>query len=95
MGFQTVRTYYEPPVLAPNMSASVYNVHEPSNGGTPRYPAPSNGHMVPPPRLNHQRFVPNVTSQSETNLNSLHSYSPTNFRQYSRLGSIIDIFSRH
>ncbi|KAJ8940220.1 hypothetical protein NQ314_010782 [Rhamnusium bicolor] len=77
----TVTSYIEPPI-----SSSMHSVHDPANGG---YAMSRSEHVSNRPPANQQRFkhfVPNVTSQSETNLPNLQSYSPTNFRvSYNRL----------
>lgn len=75
----TVSTYGEP-----RITSSMYSVHESSNGGI--YDMSRSEHISPRQPPNQQRFkqlIPTVVSQSETNLPTLHNYSPPNFRPYS------------
>ncbi|KAJ8922523.1 hypothetical protein NQ315_007553 [Exocentrus adspersus] len=76
----TVTSYIEPPI-----SSSMHSVHDPANGiyAMSRSEHVSNRPPTAQQRLKH--YVPSVTSQSETNLPNLRSYSPTNFRAYNRL----------
>lgn len=85
----TIRTYYETPP-GTNLSSSLYNVHEPSNGGT-TYPmsrsdhvSPS-GQLLPQHRLIQRYSNTGISSQSESNIPNLRSFSPTNFKTYNRL----------
>ncbi|XP_018563798.1 rho GTPase-activating protein 26 isoform X2 [Anoplophora glabripennis] len=75
----TVTSYIEPPI-----SSSMHSVLEPANGG---YPMSRSDHVPnrPPSQQRLKHYAPSVTSQSETNLPNLRSYSPNSFRNYSRL----------
>ncbi|RZC37155.1 rho GTPase-activating protein 26, partial [Asbolus verrucosus] len=84
----TVKTYYEEPIPA-NMCSSLYNVHEPTNGGYPHGMSRSE-HLNPncQPIMHQksiQRFMPTVSSQSESNIPNLPSHSPTYFRPFNRI----------
>ncbi|XP_044748159.1 rho GTPase-activating protein 26 isoform X2 [Coccinella septempunctata] len=88
----TVKTYYEPPPIG-NTSSSLYNVHESPNNGIPNHiprndHVVSNNHTASNDRLHRYKnmVVSSVSSQSESNIPNLPSYSPTNLRSYSRLG---------
>lgn len=95
--FQTVKTYYEPPPSIGNTSSSLYNVHESPNNGIPNniprndHMAPINNHAASNDRLHRYKHmvVSSVSSQSESNIPNLPSFSPTNLRSYSRLGEAI------
>lgn len=78
---KTVTSYVEPPI-----SSSMHSVHEPANGG---YAMSRSDHISnrPPSQQRLKNYAASVTSQSETNLPNLRSYSPTSFRTYNRLGN--------
>ncbi|VEN48450.1 unnamed protein product [Callosobruchus maculatus] len=78
----TVASYIDPPI-----STSAYNVHDSSNGS---YVMTRSEHIPSSrqPQMGQQRFkpyIPAVTSQSESNLPNLHTYSPTGLRTHNRL----------
>ncbi|XP_045478626.1 rho GTPase-activating protein 26 isoform X2 [Harmonia axyridis] len=89
----TVKTYYEPPPSSTGTTSSLYNVHDPSNSipnnalrNDPTIPM--NNHTTSNDRLHRYKHMvmSSVTSQSESNIPNLPSFSPTNLRSYSRLG---------
>jgi hypothetical protein len=84
----TVKAYYEEPVPA-NMCSSLYSVHESANGAYPHAMTRSE-HLGPNfqqkiPQKSMQRFIPTVSSQSESNIPNLPSHSPTYFRPFNRI----------
>ncbi|XP_064214899.1 rho GTPase-activating protein 26 isoform X2 [Tribolium castaneum] len=87
----TVKAYYEEPLTA-NMCSSLYSVHEGTNGGY--HPQMSRSEHIGPncqPILHQksmQRFIPTVSSQSESNIPNLPSHSPTYFRPFNRIISV-------
>ncbi|KAK5644251.1 hypothetical protein RI129_008096 [Pyrocoelia pectoralis] len=83
----TIRKYYETPP-GTNLSSSLYNVHEPPNGST-SYPmsrsdhtSPGGGQHLPQHRLIQRYTAAGVSSQSESNIPNLRSFSPTSFKPY-------------
>jgi hypothetical protein len=87
----TVKAYYEEPVPA-NMCSSLYSVHESANGAYPHAMTRSE-HLGPNfqqkiPQKSMQRFIPTVSSQSESNIPNLPSHSPTYFRPFNRIISV-------
>lgn len=81
--FQTVKAYYEEPI-----STSMYSVHEPTNGGYPHVMSrseigPNCQAMMHQKAM--QRFIPTVSSQSESNIPNLPSHSPTYIRPFNRI----------
>ncbi|KAF5300015.1 hypothetical protein FQR65_LT09271 [Abscondita terminalis] len=85
----TIKTYYESPP-GTNLSSSLYNVHEPTNG-TATYQMTRSEHISPnasqhlPQHRVIQRYnIPDISSRSESNIPNLRSFSPTNFKPYSR-----------
>lgn len=81
------------------MSSSLYNVHDPSNGGL--YTMARSDHMSPTNGREYslqrhwQRFnYTNLSSQSETNIPNLNNCSPPSFRYHGRLtgGYKINVF---
>lgn len=91
--FQTIRTYYEsPPGI--NLSSSLYNVHEPNSINNVSmirsdHILSSSGQHLPQHRLIQQHTNSGISSQSESNILNIRSYSPTNFKPYGRLGKSI------
>ncbi|KAJ3657509.1 hypothetical protein Zmor_009305 [Zophobas morio] len=81
----TVKAYYEEPV-----SASMYSVHEP-NGGYANLMSKSEVVPICQPIMHQkamQRFMPTVSSQSESNIPNLPSHSPTYIRPFNRIISV-------
>ncbi|XP_031340097.1 rho GTPase-activating protein 26 isoform X3 [Photinus pyralis] len=83
----TIRKYYETPP-GTNLSSSLYNVHEPTNGGTSYsmtrsdHTSPGTGQHLPQHRLIQRYATAGVSSQSESNIPNLRSFSPTSFKLY-------------
>lgn len=71
------------------MSASLYNVHEPANGSYAHSMSRSEHLNTNCQPMIHQksvqRFMPTVSSQSESNIPNLPSHSPTYYRPSSRI----------